>query len=391
MKQLLILCVFIALALSCAKKSDDSSSSSLTVSNPLTDAVSTINTSAGKMTSLNPSSSFVGLTEEDNIYRAKATQGFTEWSTTVTNLIDERTNTGTSPKEWMGVQLNKNAVRSNDSKISMFGRLEDALSIFCAVGVGVGNSSAYPDNNTYSIVLSGTTKTTIESQCNITVDAQMDGQTVTLLVEDAATTTVYDKKITITLPGPSTQIYYVRSNATSINVATDEVNGNGLHRTVVAYDVATKVMKLEYVSAPDAALANGDHVAAYRLYYDETNDVGYMMAMEYSKDVTNVETKYIMAGKPQTSGSTFALSFMTSTFTSNAANARQACINSTTGAIASDNTLACSLTGTDVDATVTAVENLISGWTNTNYNSVSVNTTLSFTSGNFATANFSTN
>lgn len=393
MKQLLILFVFVSLALSCGKEEEESSGGSSNVSNPLTNAVSKINESAGTMTNLNPSSSFVKSVGEDNLYRTKGTRAFTEWSTTVTGLNNETTNSDTSPKEWMGVQLNKNAARpSNGSKISMFGRLEDGLGVFCAVGVGVGASDSYPANGTYTITLSGDTKSKIESQCNLSIEGQMVGSTVTLLVEDASNTTTYDKKVTITLPGPSSQIFYVRSNSSEINVATSEVNNNGLHRTVVAYDVSNKVMKLEYISGPDAALSNSDHVAAYRLYYDETNDIGWMMAMEFTENGgSDDETKYVMAGKPNTTGSTFALSFMSTNFSSSATDARQACINSSNGNISSDNTLSCTMTGVDVDATNTGVEQVISGWNNTNYNSVSVTTTLNFTSGNFATQAFSTN
>ena len=68
-------------------------------------------------------------------------------------------------------------------------------------------------------------------------------------------------------------------------MATVEVNSNGVHRTIVNYDVTNKVLKLEYISGPNAALSSNDHLAAYRLYIDENSDEGYMMALEHTKDL----------------------------------------------------------------------------------------------------------
>lgn len=395
MKRLFLVPIAAGLIVSCAQKTDDAESDT-EVTNALTSAVSTVTEAANEITNLSPSSaSLESSFALETRTSASATAFSSLWTTSNSSIIDERDNSQTSPKEWMGVQLSEDAKRTNGSSISMFGRLKDGLDIFCAIGVGIGSidGGSYPENDTYSITLSGDTKSGIESQCGMEIDSEMEGATVSFLVEDTSDTTYYDKKITITLPGPSSQIYYIRSNDTSVNVATSEVNDNGMHRTVVAYDVASKVMKLEYISGPDAALSNGEHVSAYRLFFDETNDQGYMLTLEHNEDTTDQVTKYILAGKPQADSAEFSLSFFSDAI--HASNIYEACVSAQDGSITGTDGTYCSDSSNSLAGISLASSNVwdsfITNWDNSVYNSVSESTTISFTSSTVHDADFSEN
>jgi len=410
MKHLLMLFVLSFIAVSCSGESEESSTSfsSSTISNPLTLAVDAVVEEAQSISGVIPTSSLAGASTQ-GLYQPMTAGGFgDEWTTTLTGLMDDREDsTETSPKEWMGIQVDKDAERTNGSKISALGRLENSLAIFCAIGVGLGSSSTYPSNGSHSVTLSGSVKTAIESQCEMEIEGEMEGATVSLNFEDAEDTTYYDKKITIN--AGFTQVYYVRYDTSEINIATSETSSvdsenDYISRTVIAYDLTTNILKLEYVSGPNSTLGNTDkHVDAYRLYIDGSSaDKGYLMGMSYDDisspmgtDQTET-THYLLAGKPEAikdevAGQTVALSFMSDKFGDT--NARQACIDASNGDIATDkdNSLACSLTGTDVEETETGAEILISGYDNTLYASVSSSTTLSFDENTFATAVFSEN
>lgn len=393
---LITLSIFVT---SCGQESEESetsssSSSSSSVSNPIFNAVNEVMDTADELDGVIPLGDQSGASA-NRILEVKTAQGFTGsgWISDVGGLIDERDSSSTSPKEWMGIQLDDGAERTNGSKISPFGVLNSALGVFCAVGVGLGNSSNYPDNGSDSVTLDNSTVATIEAECDLDVSSDMLNQTIGITVEDTVDNTLYDKKITINLG--SDQIFYVRSDSSAINIATSEVNENGIHRTVVAYNLSTQVLKLEYVSGPESALGSTDeHISAFRIYHDEVNDTGYMMGMKYDDKSSPEKVHYILAARPEsihdeTSNETVALSFVASVLGDE--NARQACIDPYSGDIYTDNSLACSLTGTDIDSVDTAGEVLVSGYTHGSYSSVSESTTLSFSDSDFATAAFSEN
>lgn len=385
-----VLLTSVMITVGCSSDDEGSVSSS---SNAISNSYSTITSKANAVTNLRPNS-----TSSLGVGTFAAPNYGSDWTTAVSPFQDETqaSSTTVSPKDWMGIQLNSTAARTNGSKISMFGRLASGLSIFCAVGVGLSSgsydSSGYPTVGSHTLTTDSTTLSKFSSSCGIT-DVP-SGVSFTITVANPSDSTYYDKLLTITLPsdmGGGSQDYYIKSTSSAINVATVEVNSNGVHRTIVNYDVTNKVLKLEYISGPNAALSSNDHLAAYRLYIDENSDEGYMMALEHTKGSPDSYIQYILSGKPATSSSNFSLSMYSSGLSSGSL--LEACVQSTDGNIATDGarctTSTTALNGFSVSGST--VTGYAAAYNNANYNTLSETTNLSFTSTDFATAAFSTN
>lgn len=373
--------------------SDDDSGSGSS-SNAITSGYSTVLAKANQITNLKPEVSFLGEGQMQPM--ASASFG-SLWTTNASPFVDERDNTTTNPKEWMGIQLDADAVRANGSLISMFGRLNSALSIFCALGVTLGSdqvdSDGYPIDGSPTLTFTSSITATITSDCDMSDANDLVGLEIALVVTTPSSTTTYAKKVVMTFPaemGGGSQTYYIKSDSTAINIATTEVNENGVHRTIVAYDVASEVLKLEYVSAPDGAIISDEHVAAYRLYSDEANDVGYMMALEHTEGSPDDIITYTLGGKPATTNAQFSLSMMSNGLAGT--DPYEACVNSSNGDIATDGAR-CTASSTTVAgydiSTATAVNNFVSTYVNTNYDDVNESTALTFTTSDFDTAVFS--
>ena len=209
-----------------------------------------------------------------------------------------------------------------------------------------GNSldaNSYPNNGTYSLTIAAADLPTIQSKCDIDV-SNAAGSAISITVSTPTSTSLYDKKVTMVMPGGAptdTQTYYYKNTDAVTNVAFAEVKTEHVSRSLATLDKAAKVVKFEYISGPaqSAPIFSGDvHIVAHRLFYDEINDKGAMLIGE--RDVllppgVSGHTRYIMAGKPNASGAKFSL-FMNSTkFLGDIQ--RLACVNAMTGIIDTDN------------------------------------------------------
>lgn len=227
MKKIIFLSVLSFLVTSCGS-SGGSGSSTTTNPNSLVDGYNALLLAANKMTKLAPSSSAVSAFSSD-------------WDSTTLGFVDERTSTPTSPKEWMGIQLSPDAQRSdNSSYISMFGRLKNSLGILCVIGYQyekAGNSldaNSYPNNGTYSLTIAAADLTTIQSKCDIDV-SNAAGSAISITVSTPTSTTLYDKKVTMVMPGGAptdTQTYYYKNTDAVTNVAFAEVKTDHVSRSL---------------------------------------------------------------------------------------------------------------------------------------------------------------
>tara|TARA_B100000749_G_scaffold280259_1_gene275707 strand:+ start:64702 stop:65883 length:1182 start_codon:yes stop_codon:yes gene_type:complete len=374
--------------------SDSDSSDGNSTSSAVSAAYTEVLSAANAITNLAPSSRSAG-----KVGVFAAPNFGTDWASG-TGFVDEQDSSSTSAKEWMGIQLDPDAVRANDSKISMFGRLESALNIFCALGVAVDDldASGYPSVGTQTFTVTSAIATSMVNDCDIAEAADLVDSEFTVVTAATTDDTYFDVKITLTLPaalGGSNQDYYVRSDSSEINVATIEDNDNGLHRTLAFLDLTNEVLRLEYMSGPSdgTTIADSEHISLYRLYYDEANDEGMMMALEFTENSGGDEdTRYVLAGKPDTAGATYSLS-MISTSLTDTSSVHEACITASTGDIATDGSRcvasSTALNGVDVSA-ATAISSFLSGYDSTNYDEVAEGNGLTFTTSNFGTEAFTT-
>ncbi len=316
-------------------------------------------------------------------------------------LLDETAdgNPATTLKEYMGIQLDSEAARAgNNSSINIFGRFNGTMSIPCAVtALSEKGSDGYPANGSQSITINSDSSATLIA-CGIPaadVD-DMDGAVVPIVVSDTSDTSVYAKKIVMTMSGgehDSTQTMYFKTTDSEINIASVEtyehtensVTYNHVSRTLVGYNASTQKLSVEYLSTGDNEVAS---LYLQRLFYDGINDVGAIYSRVGATDDADDQITYTLKGKPESKG-TLALS-LKFVFGGTTFDTDTACVNIETGAIATHNSLACSLTGKSIDDSAVAAmaadafahANDVGGWV-----SPSLTSALSFSDSTIFTQN----
>jgi hypothetical protein len=165
-----------------------------------------------------------------------------------------------------------------------------------------------------------------------------------------------------------------KKDGDAINILNAEDGSAFDSRTVVALNRSTNVLRVEYYSG------GSGNLYFHRLYYDQTNDIGHLTTQYGS---ASQYSKYTLSGKPNTSTATMALSFKKDQ-NSSVIDA-SACVNPSTGDIAIDNSLACTLTGTDVSS-ATVLTDALSRVGNASWVATSDTLTLDYTADNVFTA-----
>ena len=153
---------------------------------------------------------------------------------------------------------------------------------------------------------------------------------------------------------------YAKIDSTAINIAQaeDQTCDGRDHgsRTVFLHNKSTNTTRFMYYSKAFSNFPSG--FETYRGYLNETTDeayvVGYYGGDDDGDSTFDSGVSFTAAGKPS-AGGTVAISAHTN-FTGNTVKGTyQACINPTTMAIDTDNSLACSVTGSDASSSHTNV------------------------------------
>lgn len=314
-------------------------------------ALDTVSSTLEDMSKLSPVAATLMSTSDFRIM-----SGFgSDWTSGSVRLPDS-SNTSLSIKDYMGKQLDPDAMGDGGSgqefALNVFGRFDNSMMIGCAlmsVGSSIDASTGYPSNGTMTITMSSANLEIMKSKCGMSdseatyMASQSPTPEITAVVEDATDTTYYDKKITMTLPASmsgSTQYFYFRFNSSEINILNAEDGSSSDSRTLVNMDLTSNVLKVEYYSGSSGGGAN---LYLHRLYYDKDNDIGKLTT--YYGGASDF-VKYTLVGKPN-AGGTFALSFTSDQTTDYNG---QACVSVSTGSISTDDSLACTLTGTAVSS-----------------------------------------
>ncbi|MBS1984646.1 MAG: hypothetical protein JST16_10790 [Bdellovibrionales bacterium] len=336
-----------ALSAGCGKSSSSSGTT-------FVDALGTVSTTMEDMKKLDPTaSSFVSRSKSGlHLFTAFGSA----WDSGTVALPDG-SGSSVSIKEYMGKQLDPSAVgddgHGRQFALNVFGRFNNAMMIGCAltqVGADIDSATGYPNVGTVTMKLTSEALTKMKEKCGMSeADATYMGSItppieIGAVISNPSDTTYYDRKVVMTLPeamsgsGGATQYFYMRYNSSEINILDIEDQATFDSRTIVALNLATKVLKVEYYSG-----SNGSNLYFHRLYYDQTNDIG-KLATYYGS--TGNRVSYTLTGKPN-AGGTFALSFDSD---QTADYAGQACVNVSNGTVATDDSLSCTLTGTAVSS-----------------------------------------
>jgi len=259
-------------------------------------------------------------------------------------------------KEWMGYQIDPEAVRDNGSSINIFGRVQTAVQSICALSTALPtDSDGQLSVGETEVVFDEALVTTLSEDCGMDAST-MVGRTAAITVARTTDATYYDFKVSAVNDDSSISTFYLRYNSEEVNVAMGESRDGGMSRTLLSYDIGAKLARAEYVSSNAGATSNQGGEFG-RLYYDATNDDGAITYSTFDFQGTPNRLIYTLRGKPE-NGTEVAFSVRSSGFGITSIDAGysfntifNACINQDNGDIITDNSVSCagSVTGTATD------------------------------------------
>jgi outer membrane murein-binding lipoprotein Lpp len=334
--------------LGCAK--DNSTASSSQISTGLTTVNSKLESAASVIDVNSFSSSSLTTIESDNI-GPFATGLSTVWTTAsgVLGLDSAKV----TLKKWFTDEFNPAYVNSNDAKVTFVGRVSNAMNLICFLGQlnFPTDSTNLPTNGTHT----GTITSAMATTCK---DSGAASMSVTMTVTTPTDTTLYDKFISVNMGTNCPFRFKIRMNTTAINIATSEDQScdsrDQASGAVVLYNKTTDVLRFTYISQAFSGFPGGFEY--YRGYYDGGADTSHVLGIYSTDDGTAGETglttlvAYTVAGKP-TAGGTVAVSAKAKGQSGGggvADGTYNGCVDST-GSTSGGATLACTLTGVDID------------------------------------------
>jgi hypothetical protein len=280
----------------------------------------------------------------------------TVWTTS--GGVSDLYNGGTySLKQWFTDEFNPSYVNSNGAKVTFVGRISNSLNIICymgALGFPV-DSTNLPTVGTHT----GTLTTAMATTCG---DSSAAGSSITLTVTATSDTSIYDRNFSANLGNACPFLFKARVSSTEINIATSEDQScDGRDQgsaAVVLYNKTTNKMRFTYISQAFSGFPGGFEF--YRGYYDVAGDKAYVLGTYGSDDGTagsaglTSHVAYTVVGKP-TAGGTAAISAKVLGYTISDG-VYNGCVDSSTHVVSSSSdTLACTMTGTDISSPFTSV------------------------------------
>ncbi len=228
---------------------------SATTIDSFADALLEVNASLEDFAAMNPNAATI---QQDGVFQSFAAIG-SDWTTGLVRLPDS-SNTDVSIKEYMGKQLDPDAVGDGgggqEFALNIFGRFNNATMIGCALmtlSSNISSSTGYPAAGSETMTLTAENLTTLQTSCGMSAsDAAFmtsvdPDPAIAAVIEIPTDTTYYDRKVTMTLPasmGGATQYFYFRYNSDEINIL-DMEDGTFDSRTMVSMNLSTRVLKVE--------------------------------------------------------------------------------------------------------------------------------------------------
>jgi hypothetical protein len=252
-------------------------------------------------------------------------------------------------------------------------RVLNALDVVCVLATVVPSDSlGVPTVGTGSITFDSTNKTTIISNCSVTEAffGNIDGTTVTYTVTDVSgeTNSKYDRKIVIDSTNVKNDIYF-RASSAGINFLMYEPVSTGaasptLYKssTIINYVPASKALKLDYISSyNNTTYPNEVPAKEIMRFFSDGTEVHMFGSVASAFDGTsNTNRNYftMLASYKASSPTNMAISITTDAtaggFT--AVTDANACVATADYSIATDNSLACEVTGTAVSSALSFIK-----------------------------------
>ena len=197
------------------------------------------------------------------------------------NLCDERSEKCTtivSGRDYVSIQLNPDAARTNGSYINVFGRMKSGLGVICAVGEAMGSSKftgKYLNDGTHKVVFTKALEDRIGSICGMNggeEEGQDDGPTtLTVTVTPNTDKTLYEKTLSVCFDdvevcnnqsGKLEEKFMYKIEGAITNIASfspshDSENSHYYSRLLVKMNSNAKTVAVEYLSATKNVLPQG--------------------------------------------------------------------------------------------------------------------------------------
>lgn len=347
----------------------DSDESPGTSTNATATAVTTIN---GKLKAVSDmlggsSSSFSQSLESDGV-SLRASGINSVWTTDPG--VNPLSNSGTSSLQlWFTQQFDETFENSNGARVTFAGRIANALDVLCYManaGLSMESSTNLPAVGTHSVTITAAVNTACGGGASDAV-----GSSIPLTVTATTDTTYYDRLLSFQLPGSESCPFkfYARMNSTAINIADAEDQScdgrDHASKSIVHHDVSSRVTRFHYFSKAFGNYPSGYEV--YRGYLNEATDEAYIVGF-YGGDNDGDTTfesgvSFTAVGKP-VAGGTVAVSAKSINNTIGD-DEYQGCIEPSAMTVSNDNTLSCTMTGTDSAVThASVVQDLFDDYAN---------------------------
>lgn len=339
MKQLLVLIVFLALAFSCGKESDEGSGSGI---KNVKGAIDSASTSLGAIV---PDTSSISFTSKSD--KASLNAVFTSSNHALGGDF------GSSPRGFLLKHGNSSA------QSSLMYRLKQALGNLCVFTTALPKTG--DDINVVgdsTVTLTAALKATITSTCSADVSNIPDDTVVGYKVEDisSAGSSQFSRKVSFDTDGNGTTTQYNQAFYYTIENNTFKFSfmEDGTNDSVALFDYRNGVFRFEFSEAA------GTFTAHYRGILTESTDQAVFAAYNLmNNDVSKAVVATVENGGTQLA---FSYSFDDNGNTHDVTDAN-ACITTSNMNIATDNTLTCSgVTGTNSSSWTTTLTGINSGY-----------------------------
>lgn len=222
-------------------------------------------------------------------------------------------------------------------------KAQNTLNSLCAVGLILGNELGltqyqYPADGTYQIDIDSKAAYAMGKYCDTGNFRDNIGMSFQVVISTPANTSFYDKKID--MMGES---YFIRYNSQTVNFAgaTTYSGGNFFNKLIVANDLTSTGLRLEYVNGPVTGTGNdndNDNFELFRLYIDTANNTGETQVMykELHDAATDDTTIFFLGGFANTSGR-INMKMISTNLSASYSDQYRACLTQSTWGIHTDN------------------------------------------------------
>ncbi len=260
-----------------------------------------------------------------------------------------------SIKEQIGQAMDPKFTNPNGANITVFGRFKNAVRILCALDFMIKekDENGMPKDGIYQAQLTLRAGSEVARRCGFEDVGEEREMSLTIAVQEPASTAVYSKQIIINMEGMENPFtFYLKMDSEAIRVATIEAqvsdSRNFASRTLVDYDRVKDVLRFEYLSQGFSADSGNE---LERIFIDGKAKKGYLLSHYGTSAASHFQQnfQFLASGSPvdaERQSVAVSVGYLGQQADNGAAiSDLNACVNPVDGSIQVDDSLNCQLTG----------------------------------------------